>query len=124
MVKLPHHGNIKVHGNNNNITENRHILHTNNVAHLKEWANYHMKEFDNNGISNSASPLNNNATTSNYYMKRGINFRVKYKNETGIHQLEKAHKQRKDGTYKIYYDGNNIQEWIKFLLQPYSNLIV
>ena len=119
MVKLPHHGNIKVHGNNNNITENRHILHT-NVAHLKEWANYHMMkekekelEFD-----------DDNATSSSYYVKRGMNFRVKYKNETGIHQLVKAHKQRKDGTYKIYYDGNTIQEWIKFLLQPYlSNLI-
>ena len=105
-VKLPHDGMINIHGNYADDSPERKVFRS-NETHLKEWANYHL-----NGFSSGHSSLRE------YEVPRNTNFGALQKNETGIHQLDIGHQRSKKLKNKIdiNYDGNSLQEWLKFLV--------
>ena len=132
MVKTPHHGKIGIHGNTNKEQGKRFKHFDSNRVHFKEWGNYHLKLFgtkaNHNNVFANRSTNTSSATTSLLLDDDGLptvpryhNFTAKYRNETGIHDFELSHKSI-DSNYtsiNVYYDGDQLQDWLRFLLKDY-----
>ena len=136
MVKTPHHGKIDIHGNpSKKERKNKKFKHfDSNHVHFKEWGNYHLKLFGTKANHNNAIANNNNnaktssATTSLLLNDDGLltvprhhNFTAKYRNETGIHDFELSHKfvDSNHTSINVYYDGDQLQDWLRFLLKDH-----